>query len=112
MKPFVLLFGAITCEVLATLFLKASDGFTRPLPSLIVVAGYATAFWLLSRSLQTLHLGTAYAIWSGLGTATTVAVGVLWFREPVDAARITGILLILSGVFVLNLWSPPAAAHP
>ncbi|NNJ09354.1 multidrug efflux SMR transporter [Chloroflexales bacterium ZM16-3] len=104
------LLAAIVSEVIGTTALKFSDGFSRPLPSLIVVVGYALSFYLMSLSLRSIPLGTAYAIWSGLGTAATVAIGVLLWKESLDPARVIGIALIIAGVLVLNFLSKSAAA--
>ncbi|NJN17950.1 MAG: multidrug efflux SMR transporter [Oscillochloris sp.] len=101
-QAFLLLFAAIVSEVIATTSLKLSEGFTRPVPSLIVVLGYGTAFYLLSLSLRQIPLGTAYAIWSGVGTAATVIIGILVWGEPVSAWRMFGIGLIIAGVVVLQ----------
>jgi small multidrug resistance pump len=104
----VLLLGAIAAEVLATSFLKLSEGFTRLVPSIVVVAGYAAAFVLLSQALkQQLQVSIAYAIWSGVGTAAIAVIGVLFLKEPVSFAKIAGIVLVVAGVVVLNL----AGAH-
>ncbi|MEI7771323.1 MAG: multidrug efflux SMR transporter [Chloroflexales bacterium] len=106
----LLLLGAIASEVVGTTFLKLSNGFSRPLYSVIFVAGYGLSFYLMSLSLKQIPLGTAYAIWSGLGTAATVAVGVILWKESLDLARIAGIALIIIGVLVLNFLSKAAAA--
>ncbi len=105
----LLLLAAIVSEVIATTSLKLSEGFSRPWPSLIVVIGYAASFYLMSLSLKQIPLGTAYAIWSGLGTAATVAIGAWLWKESVDPARLFGIALIIAGVVVLNFWSKGAA---
>ncbi|NTV65674.1 MAG: multidrug efflux SMR transporter [Oscillochloris sp.] len=97
-----LLLAAITSEVIATTSLKISAGFSKPLPSLIVVVGYGLSFYLLSLSLKQIPLGTAYAIWSGLGTAATAVIGVLLWKEVLDLPRLLGIGLIIAGVIVLN----------
>lgn len=106
MPPFVLLLLAIISEVLGTSALKASQGFTRLGPSLVVLAGYSLAFYLMSLTLKAIPVSTAYAIWSGLGTAATVLVGVLVWREALDLPRLLGIALIIGGVLVLNMCSP------
>lgn len=105
MNAFVLLFLAIIAEITATSSLKATEGFTKPIPSIIVVVGYVLTFYLLSLSLKEIPLGIAYAIWAGLGTVGTVAVAALVWREGVDAAQIFGTLLIVAGVVVLNFFS-------
>lgn len=106
MPPFVLLLLAIISEVLGTSALKASQGFTRLGPSLLVVAGYSLSFYLMSLTLKAFPVSTAYAIWSGLGTAATVLVGVLVWREALDLPRMLGIALIIGGVVLLNMSSP------
>ena len=104
-KTYLLLLLAIGAEVLATSALKASEGFTRLLPSLAVVAGYGVAFTCLSLTLRTLPLGVAYAIWSGVGTALVAVVGWLVYRQQLDLAAVAGITLIVAGTLVLNLFS-------
>jgi multidrug transporter EmrE-like cation transporter len=105
----LLLLAAIVSEVIATTSLKLSSGFSRPLPSILVVLGYGAAFYLMSLSLKYIPLGTAYAIWSGVGTAATVAIGALLWKESLDPARLLGIALIIAGVVVLNFLSKTAA---
>jgi small multidrug resistance pump len=100
---------AIVAEVVGTSFLKASAGFTKPLPSLAVVAGYGLAFFFLSRTLDTVPVGVAYAIWSGVGVTLVAAIGWLWMGQKLDAAAILGMGLIVAGVAVLNLFSKSAA---
>lgn len=102
MNPFIYLVLAIACEVVATSSLKASAGFSRLLPSVIVVAGYAAAFYLLSISLKTISVSVAYALWSGLGTAGVVIIGAVIFHEKLTVAQVAGIALIIAGVVVLN----------
>jgi len=102
MKEIILLGFAIIAEIVATTSLKLSDGFTKWIPSTAVVIGYAVSFQLFSMVLKKLPLGTMYAIWAGLGTAGTVAVGVWLFKETLDLPRIIGIGLILAGVVLLN----------
>ena len=111
MKMLVLL-GAILFEVIATTSLKMSYGFTKLIPSLVTVIGYFCSFYLLSLALKSFSLGTAYAIWSGLGTAITVIVGVILWHESVSLPRIIGILLVIIGVIVLNMAeSLPVEVH-
>lgn len=104
MNPVIALMLAIASEIIATTSLKLSEGFTRPLPSVFVVLGYGAAFYLLSLALKAIPLGTAYAIWSAIGTAGAVIIGVLVWREPLNAPRIMGMALIIVGVVVLNLY--------
>ncbi|MET8716881.1 multidrug efflux SMR transporter [Streptomyces sp. NPDC004735] len=98
-----LLAAAIAAEVTATTAMKYSEGFTRLWPSLVTVVGYVLAFALLAQTLKTLSIGTAYAIWAGVGTAAVAAIGVLWMGESAGPARLAGIALIVAGVVVLNL---------
>jgi small multidrug resistance pump len=99
---------AIIAEVIATSALKATAGFTRLIPSLLVIAGYGTAFYFLSLTLRSIPLGIAYALWSGIGIVLVSIVGWLLYRQHLDGAAIIGILLIISGVLVINLFSKSA----
>lgn len=100
---------AIVSEVAGTSALKSAEGFTKLWPSCIVIAGYATAFYFLSLTLKTIPVGMAYAIWSGAGTALVALVAWLFMGQKLDLPAIFGILLIISGVVVLNLFSKSAA---
>jgi small multidrug resistance pump len=100
----VALMLAIAAEVLATSSLKASHGFTRPLPSLVVVLGYASAFYLMSISLQRLPLAFVYAVWSGVGLVGISLVGWLIYGQRLNGATFMGIGLIAAGVVVLQLY--------
>ena len=99
---------AIVAEVMGTSFLKASAGFTKPLPSLAVVAGYGLAFFFLSRTLDTIPVGVAYAVWSGAGVTLVAAIGWLFMGQKLDLAAIVGMGLIVAGVVVLNVFSKSA----
>lgn len=105
MKGWSLLGVAIVAEVIATSALKASNGFTNLLPAIVVVIGYAVAFYFLALTLRTIPVGVAYAIWSGLGIVLIAMVGWLVFDQKLDAATIVGMALILAGVLVMNLFS-------
>jgi len=94
---------AILAEVAGTTSLKFSQGFTKLIPSLIVVVCYGLSFWLLSLTLKKIEVGIAYAIWSAVGTALITAIGILWFKEPLTALKIGSIVLIILGVVGLNL---------
>lgn len=96
---------AICAEVVATSALKASEGFTRLIPSIIVVVGYAISFYLLSLTLKVIPIGITYAIWSGVGVVLISLAGWYFYGQKLDLASIIGILLIVSGVMVLNLFS-------
>lgn len=93
---------AIVFEVFGTTMLKLSEGFTVLLPSIGFIASYLAAFAFLRFSLQSIPLSTAYAIWTGLGTAFTVAVGVVLFQEDVSFIKILAIALVIVGVVMLN----------
>jgi small multidrug resistance pump len=110
MNSFILLSLAILSEVIGTTALRASEGFTKPLPSIIVVLGYGAAFYLVSLTLKQIPLGTTYAIWSGVGTALTAIIGVVLWRERLEFWSICGIGLIIAGVVLLNLFSKGHAA--
>lgn len=100
---YVLLVLAIVSEVAATTSLKLSEGFTRLWPSIGTAAGYGLSFYLLSMVLKTVPVGTAYAIWSAVGTALVAAIGIVFFDERATLARLGGIVLIVVGVVILNL---------
>lgn len=101
---------AIVAEVIATSALKSADGFTKAVPSVIVVAGYAVAFYFLSLTLRSIPLGVAYAMWSGIGVVIVAMIGAMFFKQPLDLAGMIGISFIVLGVLVLNLLSK-AASH-
>ena len=100
---------AIVAEVVATSALKASEGFTRPLPGLVVVLGYGAAFYFLSLVLKTVPMGVAYAIWSGVGIVLIAAIGWLWMKQSLDLPALLGIGLIVAGVAVIQLFSKTVA---
>lgn len=85
--------------------LKVSEGFSKPIPSILTVIGMVLSFLALSQAIRTLPLGTAYAIWTGIGAVGTVIVGILIFREPADAARLICVGLIVAGVIGLRVVS-------
>ncbi|SHO50525.1 quaternary ammonium compound efflux SMR transporter SugE [Anaerocolumna xylanovorans] len=93
------------CEVWWAVGLKYSHGFTRLFPSLLTIAGMVASFYFLSLALKTLPLGTAYAIWTGIGTIGTAILGILLFKEPVDILRIVCMGFILTGIIGLKLVS-------
>lgn len=96
---------AIVSEVMATSALKATEGFSRLIPSVLVVIGYGSAFYFLSLTLRSIPLGVAYAIWSGVGIALVSLVGWLLYRQTIDMAGGVGMAMIVSGVMVINLFS-------
>ncbi|MEV8637118.1 SMR family transporter [Streptosporangium sp. NPDC051023] len=100
----LLLAGAIIAEIIATTALKLSDGFTHKGWAIAVVVGYAAAFALLGQALKLqLEIGTAYAVWSGAGTAIITVIGMLFLGETLNLIKIGGIALIIGGVVLLNL---------
>lgn len=96
---------AIIFEVIGSSFIKASNGFTKWIPSTIVVITYIIAFYCLSLSLKTLPLSIAYAIWAGVGIVLTVLVSVFIFKQPIDLPAIVGIIFIITGVLIINYFS-------
>jgi len=105
MQQWIYLGIAIVSEVIGTSALNASAGFSRLWPSLVVVAGYAVAFYCLSLALKSIPVGVAYAIWSGVGVALIALVGWVIFGQALDAPAVIGIALIVAGVVVLNVFS-------
>lgn len=109
MNPWLSLALAIGAEVIGTSALKASEGFSRLWPSVVVIAGYGAAFYFLSLTLRHIPVGIAYAVWSGVGTVLIAMIGVFLFRQKIDLAGVIGISLIVAGVLVLNLLSKSSA---
>ena len=105
MKSWLLLSVAIIAEVIATTTLKFTEGFTHLWPSVIVVTCYEIAFLLLAVSVKRIPVGIVYAVWSGLGVALVTLVGWFWMGQTLSFAGITGILLIIGGVVVINAFS-------
>jgi small multidrug resistance pump len=96
---------AIVAEVIATSALKASEGFSNLGPSIVVIIGYIIAFYFLSLILKTIPVGIAYAIWSGIGIALITIVGAVLYKQVPDAPAVIGIVLIIAGVVVINVFS-------
>ena len=96
---------AIFAEVIATTALKASNEFTRLVPSIIVVAGYGTAFYFMAISMRVLPVGIMYAIWSGMGIVLVSIIGWLVYKQTLDLPSLIGMGLIIAGVIVINLFS-------
>ncbi|MEI7443926.1 MAG: quaternary ammonium compound efflux SMR transporter SugE [Burkholderiales bacterium] len=101
----MLLVVAGLLEVVWALGLKYSDGFTKPLPSVVVIVGAAASFWLLSVAMRVLPAGTAYAVWVGIGAAGTALLGMVLLGEAATTARLACIVLIVAGVLGLKLVS-------
>ncbi|SCC71647.1 small multidrug resistance pump [Acinetobacter albensis] len=96
---------AIISEVTGSTFLVKSEGFTRLGPSLLVVIFYIISFYLLSQVIKTIPLGIAYAIWGGVGIVLTAFIGFLIFRQNLDIPAVIGIIMIVGGVIVMNVFS-------
>ena len=105
MQHWVFLSIAIISEVIATSALKSSENFSRLLPSLVVIIGYSASFYCLSLTLKVIPIGVVYAIWSGVGIVLITLVAWILFKQKLDIPAIIGILLIVSGVVVMNLFS-------
>ncbi len=108
MNKWVYLTLAIFSEVMATASLKSTEGFSKFWPSVIVLVGYSAAFYFLSLTLDTIPIGVAYAIWSGVGVAAITLVSIFVFDQKIDAAGFVGIGLIVAGVIILRLFSESA----
>lgn len=105
MTHWIYLAVAIVAEVVGTSFLKQAEGFTRLWPSVTVMVSYIVAFYFLSLTLKTLPVGIAYAVWAGAGVALIAMAGYLFFGQALDWPALLGIVLIVVGVAVINLFS-------
>lgn len=103
MSPWAIVVIAGLLETGWALGLKYSEGFTRPIPSALTIAGALASFWLLSLAMKDLPVGTAYAVWVGIGAIGTAVAAVILLGEPVNLMRVAGILLILGGIIALKL---------
>ncbi len=99
---YLLLAGA--CEIAATTLFRYTDGFTKLWPSIIAIAIGALSFYLLNRSLTGVPLGTAYAVWTGIGAAGTALVGIAFYAEPTSAMRMACLVVLIAGIFGLKLF--------
>jgi small multidrug resistance pump len=108
--PYLFLAIAVAAEVTATSFLKLSEGFTKLVPSIVTVIGYAVAFYGLSIALKSIPTGIAYAIWAGIGIVLIAAIAWIFQGQKLDTAAVIGMGLIIAGVVVLNVFSN-AGAH-
>ena len=102
---YVCLAAAIGFEVIGTSALKASETFTRLVPSLVMAASYAASLFFLALSLRTVPVGIAYAVWAGLGIVLIALIGWLWFKQPLDLPALIGLTMIVGGVVVVNAFS-------
>ena len=98
--------GAITLEIAGTVSMKLSQGFSRPLPSVLLFVFYAASFFLMTIAVKRIDVSVSYAIWSGVGTATIALIGVLWFRETLTWIQVASIVLIIAGVVGLRAGAP------
>lgn len=112
MRAYIVLSVSIIFEVFATTMLKISEGFTVLLPSIAVVAGYGISFFFLGMALKTMALSLAYAIWAGLGTALTVIISVIIWDEALTILKIVALLLIITGIVLLNTSHSGKAGMP
>lgn len=105
MPGYLYLAISIAAEVVATTSMKAIDGFNKPLPLLLVIGGYAIAFWMLSLVVRTIPVGIAYAIWAGLGIVLVSIAAMFIYQQKLDLPAVLGMGLIVSGVVVIQLFS-------
>lgn len=110
MNKWLMLGIAIVAETIATSALKSSEGFSKLVPSAIVLVGYGVAFYFLSLTLRSIPVGIAYAVWSGVGIVLITAVGWAFFGQKLDAPALIGMALIIAGVVIMNVFSS-AGAH-
>lgn len=110
MNKWLLLGIAIVAETIATSALKSSEGFSKLVPSVVVLAGYGVAFYFLSLTLRSMPIGIAYAVWSGVGIVLITVVGWAFFGQKLDLPALLGMGLIVAGVVVMNVFSK-AGAH-
>lgn len=109
MKNFFFLGIAILFEIIATTALKKSEEFTQTIPSIITIVGYFAAFYFLSLAIRTVPIGIAYAIWSGVGIVLITIIGAVFFKQIPDLPAIIGLILIMIGVIVINVFSKTTA---
>jgi small multidrug resistance pump len=103
MQSWLFLTAAIVLEVCGTTSMKLSDGFSRPLPSVLIFVFYAGSFYFLTLALKRFDVSIAYAVWSGLGTALIATIGIAYFKEPVTLLKLASLALIIVGVVGVNL---------
>jgi len=94
---------AILTEVVGTTMMKVSQGLTRLIPSVLMFVLYGISFVFMALALKKIEVSTAYAIWSGLGTALIAAIGIYWFHESINLPKLAGMVLVIAGVVLLNL---------
>ncbi|MGB5599479.1 multidrug efflux SMR transporter [Thiothrix lacustris] len=96
---------AIIAEVIATSSLRATEEFTKPIPTLIMIAGYGVAFYFMTLALRTLPLGFTYAVWSGLGIVLISIIGIIFYDERLDLPATLGMAMIIAGVVIIQMFS-------
>ncbi|KAF0675029.1 DMT family transporter [Profundibacterium mesophilum] len=111
LHPHIALILAVLAETIGTTALQASQQFTRPIPSIIVVIGYGLSFWLLAQVLREMPVGVVYALWSGLGIVLITAIGFAVFGQRLDLPALVGISLIIAGIIVIQLFSKTTPPH-
>ena len=102
----IYLIGAGVFEIGFATFLKMSNGFTKLVPSIAFLISGALSLWLLTRAMQTISLGTAYSVWTGIGAIGTVVIGIVYFGDPAGAARIVLLMILVGSIIGLKLVSP------
>lgn len=105
MTGYIYLAIAIAAEVVATTSMKAIDGFNKPLPLVLVIGGYAIAFWMLTMVVKSIPVGIAYAIWAGLGIVLVSIAALVIYQQKLDLPAVVGMGMIVSGVMVIQLFS-------
>lgn len=105
MTGYIYLAIAIAAEVVATTSMKAIDGFNKPLPLVLVIGGYAIAFWMLTVVVKSIPVGIAYAIWAGLGIVLVSIAALVIYQQKLDLPAVVGMGMIVSGVVVIQLFS-------
>jgi small multidrug resistance pump len=103
MLAWIYLSAAIATEVLGTVFLRETEGFTKPAPSIFVIATFVVSLWLTALALKSLEISLAYAVWAGVGTAAVAVIGMALLGESVNALKLASIALVIGGVVGLNL---------
>jgi len=105
MPVYLILAFAVLAETIGTTALQASQQFSKPLPSILVVVAYAVSFYLLSVTLRTMPVGIVYALWSGLGIILIATIGWVVFGQRLDLPAVIGLLMIIGGIAVIHLFS-------
>ena len=111
MKNYIFLAAAILCETIGTSFLKKTEQFSKPIPSIIFIVAMIASFYLLSLALKGIPIGIAYAIWSAVGIVMISLVGYFVYKESLDLPAILGIAFIVIGVIIINVFSK-TSVHP